>query len=239
MLALLGVAIAAPLVLGLIFTAPQPDPRRAIGYMETGCTAEFIRPTLLMTAAHCMEEKIWMWSLPGEPGKVFKIEFTDPDGRKTVLEAKLVWVSDRRPESQTEDGLDIAFLTVRDPWPYVLKFETRPLTGFPIKGRNISMALGLKYWDVTLDLVGYFEVAELGHVLVVRGDTAPGSSGSVVLVSGKIVSMITHGTRGLLIPPLHIGATAKRILGALADLDRYGEMYVCKKVEICRGRAPE
>lgn len=238
---LLAVAAAEALLIGSLllawgrFVESRADPRDAIGYLTTGCTAEFVGSQLLMTAAHCVDVG-GFFSTTYPLGQEFEAVFTARDGRKSRLQAKLVWVSALTPAARErselaralvdeDDGLDLAFLTTRDRWPYVLSFGGDPRPGSRV--RSISMALGIQYWTVDLTVVGVHEVDGLGRVVVTRGDAAPGASGSVLLQRGRVVGMITHGTRGLLFPPVFVGATSSRIQAGLDDYTRKGSMVIC------------
>lgn len=213
----------------------QPEARKAVGYLTVGCTTEYVAPRILLTAAHCVEDWIPGGGRYYPLGREFEAVFTFPDGRKTRVFATLEWVSKLTKKARTEpthtlsdpdEGLDVAFLATREPSPWWLPFgEGEPQRGSKVQ--SISMSLGIQYWEVPLTVEGVFEVDGLGRVVIVRGDAAPGASGSVLLQRGLIVGMITHGTRGLLIPPMLLGATSERILAAFEDYTHVGPMRTC------------
>jgi len=197
------------------------DPARAIARINGICTAEVIRPMLAVTASHCV----------GFIGGDEELEFVRGHAIITV-EGTLVW--DSLWFDGDTDGLDLAFVQLAQPWPHQLRLARLLPSSFPTYGYSVSAALGsIPFFKRLLLVEDMKHVSGLGWVLVYRGDTYPGASGSAVLdMSGEVIGLITHGYSAAH-PPVLLGAAVGRIATALRDYDRRGRMVRCGEKDDC------
>lgn len=228
---------AALLLLVLLLLMPAipasaAAPVNAVGTISTidawfgayeACSVWAVRPKLLVTAAHCVQESIFGFPTGKSVGETRTVTFYR-GVTKHSMKAKVVWDS----FWWGDEGLDVAFLVPEKPWPAVL-----PLASLlPKKGDKaefLAFTLGIRRWTGYGVFDGLYDVNGLGWMLIYRSDyTGGGASGSPVIVNGKVVGMHTHGYT-----PLRMGLAMPvgRIRRALADLDMHGPMSIVQQPE--------
>jgi hypothetical protein len=223
---LLVLLLTAALLGGPILPAQSGSgPAAAIGMVNEVCTGEAISPYLFITASHCTRDV----------GELVRFYIRDGVAKREYLGIN-VWDSyyDQRDKSIVE-GLDLSIVRLIGGGEFknYLSFYPRiPAPDTP--GLNIGMSIGLEYWTAPVRIQRMYHDVDLGWILVYRGDIYPGVSGGVVLVDGKIVGIVTHGLRNTY-PGIHMGATAGRIMAAIRDLNKHGEMSKDAHDSIVRG----
>jgi hypothetical protein len=194
--------LMALMVLPALATPPWLS---AVGEIEDRCTVWALRPSLLVTASHCV----------GVPGSTYDAFYYRGVG-KVKTPALLVW------DGAWEDGwyADLALLVPDRPWPAVLPLASR-LPGRGEVGQSVSWSLGTRQWVTPVWFYGLHEVSDKGWVVIFRGDVGPGSSGGVALVNGQVVGVIVAGYAPL---GLHLAIPAGSVGRAVRSLERNGPM---------------
>lgn len=207
----------------------------AVVSVGDGCTGFVIRPTLVATASHCV----------GQPDGRARVTLV-VGGQRREVDGRVVWDSVFQDfpgnTGVIDPALDFALILLPVAHERVVSFDLRvPSPGTPLE--TWGTAGGIFHWPATLHLVGLFWHVKIGDVLVTRGDTYPGASGSSIFLNGRVVGIITHGIIDASPLPIIMGAPSYRLVRGVEDYDRYGAMRFCSQTQpdgrvlriICRG----
>lgn len=215
-------AVLVLLILGGVPDALSEDTSipSAIVMIGDGCTGFLVSPRLVATASHCV-------SRPEGTMQVLLLV----DGRRVVVDGVVVWDSAFQdtegnvPGALRDSTLDFALILLPVPRDQFLAFDTRvPAAGTQVF--TLGNSTGIFHWPANMLFVGAFWHKKLGDIFVYRGDVWPGASGSPFLLNGRVIGILTHGVVDAN-PPLVVGAPSSRLVLAVEDYQRFGDMRYC------------
>lgn len=187
--------------------AQSPSWVLGVGQLEQRCSLVAVRPTLVVTASHCV----------GAVGTTYRVSFVRGVGREH-RQATSVW-------DGAEFGdrtMDLAILALDRPVTSVVRLAS----ALPKKGEAgtaVGFSSGVRHWVVPVEFTGLFEVDELGWMLGYRAETTGGASGGGIFNGrGELVAIENIALREF--PTLSFGVPVGRIRQALRDYDRFGPM---------------
>jgi hypothetical protein len=176
----------------------------AVGQLEDVCTVWAVRPTLLVTASHCV----------GFLGSRYAVAYYRGVG-VVATTATLVWDG-----FWADPPSDLALLAIDRAWPATLALSRwLPPAGAVLETTGLSV--GLRRWSATLRAHGLYHQRDYGWVLVYDGPIGPGASGSPVLWRGAVVAVHVAAAGR---PSLLAGVPAGTLARALRTYDRHGPM---------------
>lgn len=207
---LVSLCLAIMALPGPVGAAAVFAPVGQIGPAGSGvCTAEAIRPDLVLTASHCV----------GSPGAQTVVVFYGQTTQDVKTFHGIVVFDGVNP--QYTHWVDMALVKLTDgTWPAVLDFsEAAPTPGETL--HSVSFSLGIRQWTTDVTYVDEYFVEGFGWADLAIGALAPGASGSVLLKDGKIVSMVNIGY-----DPLHLfgGVPGWELRAGVAWYDDHGPM---------------
>ncbi len=176
-----------------------------VGQLEHRCSLVAVRPTLVVTASHCV----------GDVGDTYLVSFIRGVGR-AQRQGTVVWDG----AGSRDRTLDLAILELDRPVTNVARLASAlPKKGE--KGTGVGFSSGVRHWIVPVEFTGLFEVDEFGWMLGYRGETTPGASGGGVFnARGELVATENLSLREF--PTLSFGVPVGRIRQALRDYDANG-----------------
>lgn len=204
--ALVIVGLLIALLVGKV-EAQSPTWVLGVGQLEQLCSLVAVRPTLVVTASHCV----------GAVGETYRVSFVRGVGREH-RQATLVW-------DGAEFGdrtMDLALLVLDRPVMGVVRLASAlPKKGE--KGTAVGFSSGVRHWVVPLEFTGLYEIDELGWMLGFRAETTGGASGGGIFNGrGELVAIENIALRSL--PTLGFGVPVGRIRQAVRDYERHGSM---------------
>jgi len=187
--------------------AQSPSWVLGVGQLEHRCSLVAVRPTVVVTAFHCV----------GSLGATYRVSFVRGVGRD-YRSATVVWDG----ELFGDQTMDLAILQLDRAVVSVARLASvLPKKGE--KGKAVGFSSGVRHWIVPLEFTGLYEVDGLGWMLGFRAETTGGASGGGIFTDGGELAAIENVALREF-PTLSFGVPVGRIRQALRDYDRHGPM---------------